>query len=102
MGLMDRFLCRRETEFAEKLAEKILRKYPPASVPAAAGKSKRPEAVLESLMKEIDAFRTESRPGWLGTAKLGNTLRWKFVDSGYSKDVVEDLTAIVLRRVMMR
>lgn len=101
VGLMERFLCRRETEFAEKLAEKIQRKFPP-DAGGQVGKNKRAESVVEPLLKDIDAFRAEGRPGWLGTARLGNTLRWKLIELGYSKGVAEDLTSIAIRRVMLK
>lgn len=103
MGLMDRFLCRRETEFAEKLAEKIHRQMPPTSEVSGGKKGKqRPETVLEKMMQDIDAFRTESRPGWIGTARLGNTLRWSLLDLGYSKPFVEELTGVVIKRMMLK
>jgi hypothetical protein len=101
---MDRFFSRRETDFAEKLAEKIHRQFPPASESSLdkKGPQRRLGAILESITKDIDAFKKESKPGWFGTARLGNTFRWKLSDLGYSKPFVEELTEGMIKQIMMK
>ena len=104
MGLIGRFFSRRETALAEKLAEKILRQFPPGSEASLdkKGPQRRLDAVLESVMKDLDAFRKETTPGWLGTAKLGNAFRWKLTDLGYSKAFVDELTEGMVKQTMMK
>jgi len=101
---MDRIFSRRETDFAEQLAEKIHRQFPPASESSLdkKGSQRRLEAILESVIKDIGAFQKESRPGWFATARLGNAFRWKLSDLGYSKNFVEELTEGMIKQIMMK
>lgn len=59
MGLMDSLFSRREKDFAEKLADKIFRQFPPASeaLLAKKGAKRRLEAILEAVMSDLDAFK---------------------------------------------
>ena len=91
----------REKEFAEKLADKIYRQFPPASevLLVKQGAKRRLERILEAVLDDLDTFQKEARPGLMGKARLGNAFRWKLSDLGYSKTFVEALTKSVVEHV---
>lgn len=98
MGIREMF-SPAPVDFANTLADKIARHFPPSSEPKLikAGAQRRLEAVLETVMTDIERFQGEHRLGWLGKARLGNALRWKLSELGYSKQFVEALTEGVIK-----
>lgn len=101
MGIFVGMLSKRPIEFADTLAEKIARQFPPASEPQLAkkGAQRRLESVLQHVMTDLDAFDREMSLGWIGKARLGNAFRWKLTDRGYSKQFVEALTEGIIRHI---
>jgi hypothetical protein len=101
MGLISDFMSKRPVEFAEAMAEKIARQFPPTSEPQLAkkGAQRRLEGVLEHIMNDLNAFQKEMPLGWVGKARLGNAFRWKLADRGYSKQFVEALTEGIIRHI---
>lgn len=101
MSFFSDITSRRPGEFAEAMAQKIARQFPPTSEPQLAkkGAQRRLEAVLELIMKDLDAFQREARLGWIGKARLGNAFRWKLTDRGYSKQFSEALTEGIIKRI---
>lgn len=94
MSVIDRFFPKADTEFANQLAERIFRQFPPTSEPKLAkqGGQRRLEFVLEIIIRDLEEFSRDQKPGWLRKARLGNTFRWKLVEIGYSKGFVDALT----------
>lgn len=101
MGLFAGMVSKRPVEFAEAIAEKIARQFPPTSEPQLAkkGAQRRLEGVLEHIMSDLDAFQKEMEIGWIGKARLGNAFRWKLIDRGYSKQFVEALTDGIIKHI---
>lgn len=98
MGIRDMF-SPAPVNFASELADKIVRHFPPSSEPklVKAGAQRRLEAVLDTVMSDIEKFQVEHKLGWVGKARLGNSLRWKLAEQGYSKQFVEALTEGVIK-----
>jgi hypothetical protein len=101
MSLIDRFFPKGDTDFANHLAERIARHFPPTSEPKLVkqGGKRRLEFVLELIIKDLDEFSRTQKPGWLRKARLGNTFRWKLVEIGYSEGFVIALTEGLVKHV---
>lgn len=104
MGFFEGLLSKRPVEFAEAMAEKIVRQFPPASEPQLAkkGAQRRLEAVLELIMTDLERFQAEARLGWIGKARLGNAFRWKLTDRGYSTNFAEALTEGIIKHIAVK
>lgn len=91
-------------QFAEELAGKVVRQFPPSSEPQLAkkGAQRRLEGVLAPIMKDLEAFQKEHRLGWIGKARLGNAFRWVLTEKGYSKEFVEALTEGIILNMAKR
>lgn len=87
--------------FANEMVEKIARQFPPASEKQLAkkGVQKRLEAILENIMSDLERFQKEAGLGWIGKARVGNSLRWKLIELGYSKQFSDALTEAVIRNI---
>lgn len=103
MGLIADITSKRPVEFAEAMAEKIARQFPPTSEPQLAkkGAQRRLEGVLGHIANDLDTFKKEMQLGWIGKARLGNAFRWKLTDQGYSKQFVEALTEGVIKHIVV-
>lgn len=103
MSIFSDMISKRPQEFAEEIAQKIARQFPPSSEPQLAkkGAQRRLEAVIELIMKDLDAFQQQEHLGWIGKARLGNAFRWKLTDSGYSKQFAEALTEGIIKRITL-
>lgn len=101
MGMFTGMLSKRPVEFAEAMVEKIARQFPPTSEPQLAkkGAQRRLGAILELIMKDLEAFQNEMHLGWIGKARLGNAFRWSLSDRGYSKEFVEALTEGIVTQI---
>ena len=104
MGFLTGTFSKRPVEFAETIAEKICRQFPPTSEPQLAkqGAQRRLEGVLSPIMEDLAAFQKVTQLGWIGKARLGNAFRWKLAEKGYSKQFVEALTEGVIERISLR
>ena len=104
MGFFTGTFSKQPVEFAESIAEKIIRQFPPTSEPQLAkkGAQRRLEGVLSPIMNDLATFQKESQLGWIGKARLGNAFRWKLTEKGYSKQFVEALTEGVIERVTLK
>lgn len=94
MWLMERFFPKSDVDLANELAEKISRHFPPTSEAKLAklGGRRRLEAVLQTVIDDLDSNQVPARLGWFRKARLGNVFRWRLVDIGYSEGFVEALT----------
>lgn len=101
MGFLSGVFSNRPVEFAEMIAEKVIRQFPPTSEPQLVkkGAKRRLEGVLEHVIDDLDAFHKEMQLGWIGKARLGNAFRWKLADRGYSKQFVEALTEGIIKHI---
>ena len=88
-------------EFAQSIADKIVRQFPPTSEPQLAkkGAQRRLEGVLQPIMNDLVGFQRANKLGWIGKARLGNAFRWALTDKGYSKEFIEALTEGVVRTI---
>ncbi len=101
MALFSGMFSKRPVEFADAMAQKIARQFPPTSEVqlSKAGARRRLESVLDHIMNDLDAFQNEMQLGWVGKARLGNAFRWKLADRGYSRQFVEALTEGVIKHI---
>lgn len=101
MGLFSDMFSKRPLIFAEAIAGKIERQFPPSNESQLfkKGAQRRLEAIVETIMSDLVNFQGEIKLGWIGKSRLGNAFRWKLVDLGYSKKFVETLTKIVITRI---
>jgi hypothetical protein len=101
MSIIDRFLPKADTVFANQLAERIARHFPPTSESKLAkpGGKKRLESVLEMVMKDMEDYSMTHHPGWIRKARLSNTFRWKLIEIGYSEGFVDALTDGLVKNI---
>lgn len=101
MSLIERFFPKADTDFANQLAEQIARHFPPTSEPKLAklGGKRRLESVLEVVYKDVDAYSSNQKPGWVRKARLANTFRWKLIEIGYSQEFVNALTEGIVKHI---
>jgi hypothetical protein len=101
MSLIDRLLPKADVEFANQLAERIARHFPPTSEPKLAkqGGKRRLEFILEIIIKDVGRFAETQKPGWLRKARIGNTFRWKLIEIGYSESFVNALTEGLVKHI---
>lgn len=101
MGFFTGTLSEVPINFANQMADKISRQFPPISENQLVkkGVQRRLEAILEHIMSDLEKFQSEAQLGWIGKARLGNTLRWKLAEMGYSKGFTDALTEAVIRNI---
>jgi len=101
MGLYSDAFSKVPAEFAQLIADKVIRQFPPSSEPQLAkkGAQRRLEGVLQPIMNDLVGFQREHQLGWIGKARLGNAFRWALAEKGYSKEFVEALTEGVVRTI---
>lgn len=94
MSILGRFFPQADVDFANELAEKITRHFPPSGEVKLAkqGGRRRLEAVVETVLGEVEAWQGSVSLGWIRKARFGNAFRWRLVELGYSKEFVDALT----------
>ena len=98
MGLLDKLVGKDVDAFAEKLAEMVAKRYPPALDQT---KEKRVSAnritkVLEDVLDEAAAYTKQNRLGVYKKARLANTFKWQLKELGYSDSFVEVATEAIM------
>ena len=89
--------------FANALAEDLGRRFPPASEKRTdTGAKNQLNVILEGLATRAARFRDEKDLGLYKKAKLGNVVRWKLKELGYSGAFVDKATTAIVRRVAMK
>ena len=83
-----------EKTVGEALADKVSKQFPPAieNKLFKKGAQRRLEAILETLMQDVRAYKAEHKIGLLGKARIGNAFRWRLAEHGYSEQFVSALT----------
>jgi hypothetical protein len=101
MGMLTDIFSKVPVAFADELVAKISRQFPPASEVQLdkKGAQRRLEGIVEHVMKDIDAFQSENKLGWVGKARFGNAVRWRLIEKGYSKQFSEAITEGVVRQI---
>jgi hypothetical protein len=89
-----RFSTKQHDDFAESLAEKIAKQYPPslAADPSVKVSEKRLTKILEKVYDKAVQYRADNKLGVYGKARLGNTFRWKLEELGYGKQFIDVAT----------
>jgi hypothetical protein len=88
-------------DFARSLAQDIAKRYP---VTIDQQPEKRPSVnrlthIVEDACQKAVAFQAEHRLGWLGKAKLANTLKWELSSLGYRQEFVDLATEAIVIHV---
>ena len=104
MGFFKGVISSVPQQFAQQLADKIERQFPPKREPQLTkkGAQRRLEGVLQPIMSDLLSFQKEHQLGWIGKARLGNAFRWALAEKGYSKEFVEALTTGAIRTISTR
>lgn len=55
---------------------------------------------LQRLVQRVDQEARPLKLGWIGRARLVNSFKWKLRESGFAPDVAEELSHIVLSRLL--
>ncbi|NJN39799.1 MAG: hypothetical protein HC807_01580 [Gammaproteobacteria bacterium] len=79
------------TEFAKRLAESLVKRYPPALDvnPEKKVSEARLSKVLEDTLAQAVEFQKEHRLGLFGKAKLGNEFKWQLKEHGYTEQFID-------------
>ncbi len=95
------FFDTKEVEaFAVALASDLARRFPPASEARSDKGAKSQLAhILDDLAARAAAFHAQKTLGIYKKAKLGNVLRWKLKELGFSEDFCENATAAIITRL---
>ncbi len=82
------------TDFGDELARRFAQRYPPALDRAEAPQisANRLARILEGLYAEAQAFHTEHKLGWYRQARLAHAFKWRLLELGYSKPLIEAAT----------
>lgn len=98
MGIFN-FLSEGEIDkYAERLAEKLSKKYPPEldNNPRKRVSDKRLSRQLEELAGEAKEYAMANRIGWYKKARFGNSFRWALKEKGYRQEFVDVATEALI------
>lgn len=102
--VIELFFSNKIKVFAEGVADKISLQFPSAQENklGSKGGQRRLEAILETVMEDIERFRCEENIGWFGKARLANFFKWRLIEHGYSEGFVEALTKGVVHYLSIK
>src|SRR5690349_5178781 len=89
--LFDLFSPSKVDSFAETLASRVARRYPPAVAnnPGQVISAARVATILEESFSGVHRFNESNRLGIFGKAKLGKAFRWALREMGYGEDFID-------------
>lgn len=104
MSFLDIFSPKTDVDFANELAAKVARHFPPSAEAKLAkmGGQRRLGGVVETVFVDIDAWSGNATLGWIRKARFGNAFRWRLVELGYTKEFVDALTEGVITHLSAR
>ena len=90
LGLFD---AREASAFGEHLAKLLIERTPAAGAAVGKGRlTKKHEAMLHQLEKQVTRFKAEHKLNTYRKAKLGNRFKWVLREQGYDAEYVDQLT----------
>jgi hypothetical protein len=95
----DRFNTKIAAGVGNKLADDFLAA---AAAPARKGRkaqSSTQDVAVQSFLSQVDRDARPLRLGMFRRAKLANTFKWRLLDKGVDRTVVDDLTQMLLLRL---
>ena len=92
--MLNRLTARPAIDFGDALARRFAELYPPAlDKPDAPGISaNRLARIMEGLCLQAQAFRLEHGLGYYRRARLAHAFKWRLIEFGYSKPLIEAAT----------
>ena len=92
--MLNRLTARPAIDFGDALARRFAELYPPAlDKPDAPGISaNRLARIMEGLCLQAQAFRLEHGLGFYRRARLAHAFKWRLIEFGYSKPLIEAAT----------
>lgn len=92
--MLNRLTARPAIDFGDALARRFAELYPPAlDKPGAPGISaNRLARIMEGLCLQAQAFRLEHGLGFYRRARLAHAFKWRLIELGYSKPLIEAAT----------
>lgn len=90
------FDAKEAIEFGNSIAEYYAKRIPPEFTPIDVNMRKKLVEVMAKLHTQTEHFRRERQLNVYKTAKLANSFKWKLLDLGYNKALVEELTQELL------
>ncbi|WP_423038574.1 hypothetical protein [Undibacterium sp. Di26W] len=93
------FSAKDAKDFGMQLAEYVVAEMP-TEVAAKKDKTlKKRIKILQQLEQKIHNFKLENSLNIYKKAQFGNIFKWHLLEQGYDKEVVEELTNIVMKEI---
>ncbi len=92
--IFDWFDARAASEFGITLADFIAQRIPLNSDKQKSGKKQ--QEIFQKAAAQITQFKSKNKLNVYTKAKLGNAFKWKLLDLGYDKALVDELTKELL------
>jgi len=97
LGLFD---AREASDFGEHLAKLLIERTPAAGETVGKGRlTKKHEAMLHQLEKQVTRFKAEHKLNTYRKAKLGNRFKWVLRERGYDAEYVDQLTTWLMLKL---
>jgi hypothetical protein len=86
--------------FATSLANEFIQRSPPQqAAPAARGAQSRMREAASAMLVRVGNFASGRQLNIFKRARLANSLKWRLHEAGYDKNLVDDLTLDVAKKV---
>jgi hypothetical protein len=92
--IFDLFDAREASQFGLTLAEFIAQRIPASSDKPKSGKKQ--QEIFQKAGAQIAQFKSKHKLNVYTKAKLANAFKWKLLDLGYDKALVDELTKELL------
>jgi hypothetical protein len=92
--IFDWFDARAASEFGITLAEFIAQRIPLSSDKPKSGKKQ--QEIFQKAASQITQFKSRKKLNVYTKAKLANSFKWKLLDLGYDKELVDEMTKELL------
>ncbi len=86
----------KEVVFANKLAEYFDREWRTLERKTSQKQSDKRQKLIAQVFTQAQQFGITHKPNIYKKSKLGNTFKWRLVDLGYSKELIDSLTKDIL------
>lgn len=90
------FDTREEIEFANKLAEHFDREWRSLESKLGHKRDEKRLKLVEQTLKEVQQFCKTRKLNFYKKSKLGNAFKWRLIDLGYGKELINSLTKDIL------
>ncbi|MBC3920897.1 hypothetical protein H8L32_25760 [Undibacterium sp. CY18W] len=93
------FSAKEAKDFGLQLAEFVVAQMPTELAAKKDKTFKKRIKILQQLEQKIHNFKLEHRLNIYKKAQFGNVFKWHLLEQGFDKEVVEELTNIVMKEI---